>query len=190
MAHQDDLRIRRTKKNIAEAFLNLLEAKPFEKIRVNDITAAAMINRSTFYLHYRDKYDLMESLQNEVIERANSLAVTMNGETLLTYLADGKPLPHIVSLLSYVERYPAFFRLSATKASYARLGMRVSETMKAIFPGIRENALADRYGECVMTAIFGSIVDRWLEGGMAESKEDIALLLTRIVLTSRSQFIL
>lgn len=190
MDRHDDLRIRRTRQFIQDAFLALLERKPFEKIQVSDITDSAMVNRSTFYRHYRDKYDLADRLQEEMIETFNTLASTMTGETLLTYLVDGAPLPHIVSLLAYVERFPAFFRLMAARGFYDRIGTRVSETIKATFPRIRENTLADRYGECVITAIFGSIIERWLEGGMQESREDIALLLTRIILTSRSQFIL
>ena len=190
MEQRDDLRIRRTRQFIRDAFLELLEHKPFEKIQVSDITEAAMVNRSTFYRHYRDKYDLADRLQEELIETFNTLASTMTGETLLTYLVDGAPLPHVMSLLTYVERYPAFFRLTAARGFYAKIGTRVSETVKTTFPRIRENALADRYGACVVTAIFSSIIERWLDFGMAESKEDIALLLTRIILTSRSQFIL
>ncbi len=190
MDKHDDLRIQRTRQFIRDAFLELLERKQFEKIRVTDITEAAMVNRSTFYRHYRDKYDLADCLQEEMIETFNTLASTMTGETLLTYLVDGAPLPHIMSLLTYVEQHPAFFRIMASRGFYDRIGTRVSETVKATFPHIRENALADRYGECVITAIFSSIIERWLEDGMAEGKEDIALLLTRIILTSRSQFIL
>jgi AcrR family transcriptional regulator len=44
----------------------LLERKSFQKITVNDICQDAMVSRSTFYLHFEDKYQLlMFFLQNE-----------------------------------------------------------------------------------------------------------------------------
>lgn len=55
-----DPRIKRTLLLIREAFVSLLEEKGFDQLTVRDITARADINRATFYLHYRDKYDLLE----------------------------------------------------------------------------------------------------------------------------------
>lgn len=53
----------RTDRDITNAFLNLLQEKPFEKITIQDIIAEALINRSTFYQHFSDKYAILESLQ-------------------------------------------------------------------------------------------------------------------------------
>lgn len=54
-----DLRIVKTKINIYAALENLMKEKPFEEIKVLDICAKALINRSTFYAHYEDKYELL-----------------------------------------------------------------------------------------------------------------------------------
>lgn len=62
-----DLRIKRTQKNIKDAFYELRKHKPIEKISVKELSEAAMINKSTFYLHYRDIYDLSEELERELI---------------------------------------------------------------------------------------------------------------------------
>lgn len=59
MTNKTDRRIVRTKKDIKETFISLLEEKGFEKISVSDLTEHANINRGTFYLHYQDKYDLL-----------------------------------------------------------------------------------------------------------------------------------
>lgn len=70
MARKDgtaDLRIKRTKKSIKEAFFNLVEERGFEHISVKDITDYAMLSRNTFYLHYKDKYDLLDKLCNELL---------------------------------------------------------------------------------------------------------------------------
>lgn len=53
-----DLRIRRSRKHLIEALLTLMQDKPLQKISVRDITKQAMVNRSTFYAHFTDKYDL------------------------------------------------------------------------------------------------------------------------------------
>lgn len=60
-----DLRVRRTRKLLQEAFLNLMAQKSFQAITVQDISAAAMVNRSTFYDHFVDKYALMEYAVSE-----------------------------------------------------------------------------------------------------------------------------
>ena len=53
-----DLRIIKTRKALYNAFEELMKSKPFEQIKVSDICNEALINRSTFYDHYADKYDL------------------------------------------------------------------------------------------------------------------------------------
>ena len=68
-----DLQFARTDRAIVEAVLRLLKQNSIERISIGDITEEAMVNRSTFYQHYPDKYAVLESLQksyiNELIER-------------------------------------------------------------------------------------------------------------------------
>lgn len=64
-----DLRVKRTKNSIINAFLQLRAKKPLERISVKELSELAGINKATFYLHYRDIYDLSESLENELFER-------------------------------------------------------------------------------------------------------------------------
>lgn len=61
-----DLRIIRTKKFLYEALIILLKEKPFEEIKVSDICEKALINRSTFYAHYSDKYELLDSFIKDI----------------------------------------------------------------------------------------------------------------------------
>ncbi len=62
-----DLRIKRTQKAIKSAFFELLDEKSFEHISVKDITDRALISRNTFYLHYADKYELLNKVCDELI---------------------------------------------------------------------------------------------------------------------------
>jgi AcrR family transcriptional regulator len=71
----EDLRILKTKKALYEAIIELMKDNAFEDIKVSDICEKAMVNRSTFYAHYQDKYDLISSfistLTNELKEVLN-----------------------------------------------------------------------------------------------------------------------
>lgn len=60
MGTKTDRRILRTKKAINRAFLELFTEKEFDRITINDISVWADVNRGTFYLHYMDKYDLLD----------------------------------------------------------------------------------------------------------------------------------
>ncbi len=62
-----DLRIKKTKRSIIDAFLELRAKKPLEKITVKELCERAEINKSTFYCHYTDVYDLQNQLETEVI---------------------------------------------------------------------------------------------------------------------------
>ena len=59
-----DLQYKRTDRAIINAFIKLSQQKPFEKIRALEIMEEAMVNRSTFYHHFKDKYDIAERLMS------------------------------------------------------------------------------------------------------------------------------
>lgn len=63
-----DLRIIKTEHALYEALLTLMKDKTFEEIKVADICNVALINRSTFYAHYNDKYELLMAIINELKE--------------------------------------------------------------------------------------------------------------------------
>ena len=67
MSSEQDLRILKTLVLIKDAFVELMDQKGFRKITVNDIAERAMISRSTFYLHYADKYELLNKVTDEAI---------------------------------------------------------------------------------------------------------------------------
>lgn len=63
-----DWRIVKTRKTINDSFYELFEQKDFDKITVKDITEHAQIGRKTFYLHYIDKYDLLDRTVDKKFE--------------------------------------------------------------------------------------------------------------------------
>ena len=70
---EDSAKVLQTKRILAAQLMQLLEHKSFKKITVNDICQSAMISRSTFYLHFEDKYQLFGyciELEHERMEAA------------------------------------------------------------------------------------------------------------------------
>jgi AcrR family transcriptional regulator len=63
-----DLRVRYTQQILREHLLLLLNTKPIEKITVKELCESAGINRSTFYTHYTDLYDLMQQIKDRMKE--------------------------------------------------------------------------------------------------------------------------
>lgn len=63
-----DLRVKRTIESIENAYIKLREKKAIEKISVKELSELAMINKATFYLHYKDIYDLAETVENKMID--------------------------------------------------------------------------------------------------------------------------
>ncbi|WP_025694100.1 TetR/AcrR family transcriptional regulator [Paenibacillus durus] len=68
-----DRRILRTKQSITKSFLELFSEKEFEQITINEIAERANVNRGTVYLHYSDKYDLLDKCIEDHINELISL---------------------------------------------------------------------------------------------------------------------
>ena len=70
-----DLRIVKTKKLLRKSLVDLLKEKSFDNITITDICNKALINRSTFYSHFNDKYellvDLFEAQRLQLLEYSN-----------------------------------------------------------------------------------------------------------------------
>lgn len=82
MRKKEDLRILKTKACLYRGLMNLMKTKPFEDIKISEICKESLINRSTFYDHFNDKYELIESLMNdmrkELVEKLNKSIKTNN----------------------------------------------------------------------------------------------------------------
>lgn len=63
----EDRRVRKTKQAINDVFCELTKEKKLNEITIKELCAKADINKSTFYLHYHDIYDLAGTIQNDLI---------------------------------------------------------------------------------------------------------------------------
>ncbi|GEO57111.1 TetR/AcrR family transcriptional regulator [Companilactobacillus bobalius] len=73
----EDLRVKKTKKTIEYGFLDCVKKNTFSKITVKELTDTMMINKSTFYKYYDDKYDLRSYiLAKGLTDFSNSIDVS------------------------------------------------------------------------------------------------------------------
>jgi AcrR family transcriptional regulator len=100
----EDLRVRRTRKLLQQAFIECTIEKGFAAITVRDITERAMVNRSTFYRHYLDKYDLLEQYMNEMydsFEEQQGVAGSNPPEVSSS----------LIDLLKHIQQFAGFYRV-------------------------------------------------------------------------------
>lgn len=62
---KQDLRIRRSETSIENAFLELVEEKGYENVKLVEIAEKANVNRNTIYLRYGAKEDIIETILNK-----------------------------------------------------------------------------------------------------------------------------
>lgn len=103
----DDLRVRRTRKLIQQAMIELTIERGFSTLTVQEIADRAMVNRSTFYRHYLDKYDLLDKYMDEVY------AMTSEEEFLAEKLRQkpGDVPTGLLALLKHIQKYADFYRV-------------------------------------------------------------------------------
>ena len=87
MNKKTDLRIVKTKKVLFDTLLKLMRQKNFDKIKISDICDEALINRSTFYAHYEDKYELLDDFIEDLkISLLKDLEDNVNNVTTKEYI--------------------------------------------------------------------------------------------------------
>lgn len=69
MREHTDLRVRRTHALLRKTLIDLIAEKGFDAVTVGDIAERAMVNRSTFYRHYPDKYALVTSIFEDAVDQ-------------------------------------------------------------------------------------------------------------------------
>ena len=86
MKKKQDLRILKTKASLYRGLMTLMKTKPFEDIKISEICQESLINRSTFYDHYTDKYELIQSLMNDMKdELINNLNISKKTNNVKEY---------------------------------------------------------------------------------------------------------
>ena len=67
-----DRRIQKTQDLLRSALVSLISEKPYDSIVIKEILERANVGRSTFYMHFRDKDDLLISGIHDILQRVQS----------------------------------------------------------------------------------------------------------------------
>lgn len=165
-----DPRVLRTREILQESLLTLIKEKPFDFITVKELTDRTSLNRSTFYAHYRDKYELLIDCvlgggrliepddprlsESEPMELARSILTDV-----MTFSAQNRELT--LELLRHYSSSPYFsgFQKAITKSAIVIQRRLQSENQAASVP---IKILAEY-------TVGGSIrvITQWLEDGAA-----------------------
>ena len=73
---KEDRRVRRTKKLLTQALTELLQKKQVNEITVKELTDLADMNRGTFYMYYKDIFDMLEKIEDELFQKLDVIAQT------------------------------------------------------------------------------------------------------------------
>ena len=90
---KEDLRVKKTKTAVLNAFISLIEEKGFENVKIIDIANRANVNRNTIYLHYDSKEMIIE----EIIDNIFTSQVTEQefDEKFIPHLQKGEDILYI-----------------------------------------------------------------------------------------------
>ncbi len=173
---------------LREALIALIEERGFDAITVGDIAERAMVNRTTFYLHYQDKYDLVTSIFREAIdELSKSLGMPQEGPGRV----DPEHPPQVwVKLFEHFAEHARMYRTMLGKhgspwfkahlyeyiADLAQKRLQASRQLPNLYRMPAEAAIA------AVSNVFIGMVIWWLEGEQQHTPKQMATWFLRFAL--------
>ncbi len=151
-------------------FIDLLAEKGFEKITINDIAVRANINRGTVYLHYEDKFDLLDKCIETYVELllhhcANSADTNLNASAFQ-------------SVFEYLEKNFTIYKLLLSNEGFgffrSRLYAIVAQTVTEVI-GIKpeSNAFSNGVTTHFLTSGFIGVLEWWINNSMPCNVQEI-----------------
>jgi len=181
-----DLRIKRTRLFIREAFFNLVREKGFGSVTVRDIAERAIINRSTFYRHYKDKYDLAEKCLDEPF---NTLLEQLDQMERKQDISDSDPPKTFLMLFEHIEQnaelYQELFGRNGTAMFVSRLRGYIIQLLRHRLQDVpwsgREGLVPLEMFEEYLAGAYIGVIQWWLENLENYPAQKVALWLYRLV---------
>lgn len=167
-----DERTRRTHERLGSAIVQLIQEKPIDEITVQEVLDRASVGRSTFYLHFKDKDDLLFTQLEQFLERMSMLLVKRREmSTRVVAVTEmfshvGGPENPIYQALAHSGRLHDFFELA--QGCFQR-GIRMRLIQSG---GCRKMSSGDL--DAYSSALAGGLLALfrwWLERGSQESPE-------------------
>ncbi len=179
-----DRRVRKTKKQLRQALTVLLQEKPIKDITVREIADMVDINRGTFYLHYKDVFDMLEQIENDIFEEFNDLIQAHPPAE-----DAGKPLPLLTDVFTYfaanADMAIALMGPNGDHAFIDKLKNLVKERCFYDWMQVYSGSDSQKFSYFYAFLVYGCIglFQNWLETGMKETPEEMAALAEQMILT-------
>ncbi|MCH4184434.1 MAG: TetR/AcrR family transcriptional regulator [Eggerthellaceae bacterium] len=186
-----DRRIVRSKLALRTAIIELMEERGLDAFTVNDLCVRADLNRGTFYNHFKDKEELLISLEDEVLSDLQVFQSEMKKLTLSEIIKSerrGEPLPFLISLFDYLRQQGDFLHAVLGPGGDIRFAPRLRDTVCAhLVKGILHRRYREHpttftnYYVAFFTSAYLGVIERWIETGMKEQSGEMALISMRLL---------
>lgn len=180
-----DARVKYTRMIIRKTFFELLKEKPVSKITVKEICERSEINRATFYKHYKDPFDLLEKLEEEILEHIQTM-LSQRTYTDISAL--------YVDMLNMLKENEELYRILTSIHGDRGLYSRMFESCyQQIFPLIgRRFSNLDHLKQNLLYYYISQgcsgAISYWFTHGMQESPEEIAEFISKATLSVTKMF--
>lgn len=184
-----DLRTQRTRRLILDALRRLLETRDFRDITVQDIIQQAQINRTTFYRHHLDKYDLVEStLRDNLQQWVDALEHETHD---LSRVNLDQPPAAWGKLFSQLTEQRQFYQATigqGSKISFADYAERLlagvtQARLQRLYPQSRHPHIPNEVVTVFATHALLGVVRWWLHDAPQYSPQDVATWLFQLLTT-------
>lgn len=180
---KQDLRKIKTRKAIDQAFTTLIAEKGFEAMTIKDIAEEAIINRGTFYMHYEDKYALLESYENTLLDGLYEI-LSRNIEEEHHKLSIGMPRKIATDTFNYISENADKIIALFNNQGENQFEHKVRAHMLNYYR-IHSDQLIDKnrlrvdidYLLAYITNAHIGLIRNWLEHGRRETSEELADIL-------------
>lgn len=177
-----------TQANIKNAFITLINAKGFSNLTVSDITRTAGISRGTFYVHFKDKFALLEHIENTIYQ-AIAVAIHSNIDQAIDNTPNDKAeelFNTFNAALDYADSERETIRALFSENGDPQFFNRIKDLVDEMISG-QLAAANGHYADIIpidytkQIAIYSilNIIRHWLNKEHPESPTEIATILMR-----------
>lgn len=184
MEHNKDKRVIRTKALLIRSLSALMKQKNIKDITVKELCEYADINRGTFYLHYKDIYDMLDSIEQELSEKFLQIFQKYNSEANEDF-----PYPLFLEIFKLVDDNAELFRVLIGPNGDISFIMKIFKLYNIHCLQSEFNKLSPQfsmnqvyYSNFILYGCVG-LIEQWLSRDTKESPEKMAELITKLVST-------
>ena len=173
-----DRRVKYTKMVLKQSLLELMTSRPINQITIKEICDLADVNRGTFYKHYSDQYDLLRQIQNELDSEIKATVTEILSETA----SSSKIITETIRCIAAQS--------SLCKVLFSKYGD--TEFLKKIMYNAHDQCIAEWKTKLKQNDVkqlerfylfttngIAAVIQEWLQHGMKESPQEIALFIEK-----------